>query len=139
MLVGLFLIAPVPDAAEEAKKKILGSWVVVSGENRGRPLPPEEIAALRVVITEDKFILRWSPQKSATFSYSLDPTTDPKQFDTTCLDEGFKGIVCRGIYKFEGDHLVLCKNTRGTNDRPKDYKTSVQSGFALYELKREKP
>lgn len=135
------MFAPVPGAVEsveEAKQKLTGVWRAVSAERHGFPHPPEDVDALRLVITGEKVVFKWAT-KEAVFSYRVDPSTDPKQLDMTCLNPEFKNILCRGIYKFDGDQLSICSNTRGTQDRPLDYKTSLRNGFATYVLKREKP
>lgn len=141
LLASIPLVAPMPGAVEsveEAKQTLKGSWRAVHVEDRGSPLAPGDIDALRVILTGEKIVFKWAA-KDVPFSYQLDPNTDPKQIDMTCLSKDFENILCRGIYKIEADRFVICVNTRGTPDRPKDYKTSVRSGFSRYELKREKP
>lgn len=141
VLAGIPLLALVPGAGEtvaEAKQKVKGTWRAVSVEDRGFPMPPSDIEPLRVVIAGDKVVFKWAT-KDTNFSLRLDPSSDPKEIDLTCLDGPLTNRVCRGIYKFEVDRFSFCINTRGTEDRPKEYKTTVRNGYAIYELKREKP
>jgi uncharacterized protein (TIGR03067 family) len=125
------------DEVAEERKKLVGTWVAVSGETRGEEFRPDQIGNLKVIITEDKIVVDWNQKVS--FSYTIDPTTDPKTLDKTSLDGKSKGSLCRGIYSVDGDSLVLCSNTSGTKERPKSFRTTRFSGFSLYLFKRQKP
>jgi uncharacterized protein (TIGR03067 family) len=63
----------------------------------------------------------------------LDEKTDPKGID---FNDGHSPTIL-GIYKLEGDSLVICTGAPGAR-RPKEFKTSRSSGTVLTELTRAK-
>jgi hypothetical protein len=63
--------------------------------------------------------------------FRLNPATTPRQIDlTTQFDE-----VQKGIYRFEGDQLVLCVNQAADGDRPSDFAAPAGSKNKLVTLR----
>jgi len=86
----------------------------------------------KIVITADK----WIVVRGGTPSTGSDITLDPKQ-DTPHLDLGWSGKTgTRGIYKLEGDSLIVCYTLNG--ERPTKIESPPNSNVRMMTLKRLK-
>ena len=124
------LAALADDAKDDALKKLQGTWVnAKAGEDRQS---------------------RWSFDKDglkATVGASdyagkvtLDPKGEPFPTIDVAVSEGSgdnAGKTSKGIYKFDGDRLVICVASPGGATRPSEFK-EVEGEFYLFELAKEK-
>jgi uncharacterized protein (TIGR03067 family) len=75
---------------------------------------------------------RWYAGDKAVASYTIDPTTSPKLLDVTDLLEE-KGLMAEGIYRLDGDRLVICLYAGGgVRQRPLEFATEPGSEKFLY-------
>jgi uncharacterized protein (TIGR03067 family) len=124
---------------EKELEKMQGDWVAVRSEsagfsidlNDGKGVPP-----IAMTINGDKWIATRPTQ--ATLMLMLNPTAEPKELDQKCLEGRNQGTVFLGIYKVEGDTLIVCSNSGGKT-RPTDFTTKGKPGIWLYVYKRVKP
>jgi uncharacterized protein (TIGR03067 family) len=105
-----------------------GRWLVLRNEIKKQAIPAMRG---RLFIFQEK-TFRIDTDKGSE-GYSLDEKTDPKSID---FNDGRSPAIL-GIYKLEGDSLVICTGAPGAK-RPKEFKTSRSSGTVLTELKRTK-
>jgi uncharacterized protein (TIGR03067 family) len=124
------------DAAEDAQKALQGDWQCVSGECGGQD--DRRFKELKLTVEGDRMTFRW-PTTTTTFAFTLDPSKEPKRLDRVCSEGRFKGEVCRGIYILDGDTLLLCSNTRGTDERPRAFQTAGNFAFTCLTFKRPRP
>jgi uncharacterized protein (TIGR03067 family) len=115
-------------------KAIAGKWSPVSlemgGEKRDAASEP---GALPATFKDGKVLLN----DKEIFGYKLDASTDPKIIDLTRLEDPDKDQVLEGIYKFDGEMLVICLWTgQGTKARPAEFATKAGDNFVLVTLKR---
>jgi uncharacterized protein (TIGR03067 family) len=135
LLALLALSAAVADEKTDADNKaIAGTWSPVSleiaGEKRDASSEP---GALPATFKEGKVLLN----DKEIFSYKLDASTEPKIIDLTKLEDPDKDQVLEGIYKFDGEMLVICLWTgQGTKARPAEFSTKAGDNFVLVTLKR---
>ncbi len=127
------------DAFNEAAKKDLqalqGDWILQSIEENGMKveLGDDQQAILTFKDTQWSF----PPTKQQGEVIALDPTTNPKRIDMKSTPEGREASVREGIYKLDGDSLILCLG-KGKN-RPTNFDPPKEAGTTLTTLKRVKP
>ncbi|MCS7022279.1 MAG: TIGR03067 domain-containing protein [Gemmataceae bacterium] len=117
---------PPPSSDAEA---LLGIWEVVALEAGGRPESDKNYRWTTFVFTRDKLTLREGFNPPVEFAYTLDPTTLPKTIDLTV-----RGHTARGIYKLEGDELVLCISMGGP--RPTAFTSRGRNDTEMFTLRR---
>jgi RNA polymerase sigma factor (sigma-70 family) len=120
------------DKAAKDEEKILGTWDVVSFEEGGQKAPAEAIKEAMVIFAAGGKMTAKQGEKEQEFTYELDPTKKPKEFNGT----NDKGQTVRGIYKLDGDELTICFARRG--DRPTEFVSKEDTTVVLEVLKREK-
>jgi uncharacterized protein (TIGR03067 family) len=136
VLVGLFVATRADEPMPDDKKKVEGTWMVVGFEDAGRKWEDDVLKAsgFRFELKDGKLtftIKTADPMKSKetvdSASYKLVDKTDEKGaaykgFDTTKDKDGKddKGVYEKGIYKFDGDKLMLCIAPPG-KDRPNTF------------------
>jgi uncharacterized protein (TIGR03067 family) len=145
--VAVLMLVPTaaPDAKElsaDAKKevkKLEGKWKAVKvlvGGREENPGPDEADAIVEVKGT--KFLVKGKEVLEIT---AVDPTTTPKCIDFKALiDEGelAKGSVIEGIYKLDGDNLVLAIYFEGGKQRPDKFESPENSKVIVVTLERVK-
>jgi uncharacterized protein (TIGR03067 family) len=115
------------------EKKILGTWVLVSGLDGGKKAPEERIKGARLIIAAGgKMTVENADGKVVKGTYKLDPSTSPKQFTVT----NDKGQERSGIYKLDGDTLTVCYDRSG--GPPTEFASKEGTSVVLEVLKREK-
>jgi uncharacterized protein (TIGR03067 family) len=113
------------------KEKMQGTWVLVSGERGGEPVPAEVAKDLRLVIAGNKMTLQNKDRKT-TFTFKLNPDKKPKQ-----IDVDMDGKVGKGIYQLDGDSLKIAHGELG-DARPKEFPTKKGSQLTIMVFKRQK-
>jgi uncharacterized protein (TIGR03067 family) len=126
----------IPGEAEQELEKLQGTWTAVYREFRGFGFKAGEFPAATMTIKGDKWISNVG-QKS-TFTITLNPSAQPKHFDTSCSEGPFAGKVFLGIYKLEGDTLTIVDSS-GEKERPTGFSTKDNSALKLYVFQRSKP
>jgi uncharacterized protein (TIGR03067 family) len=153
--VAVFLAAggPPDDEAKQEKKKLQGTWVMVSGEMEGEKLSAEQVKKgpkVVLVFAGDAVSLKKyargekaAPQVLFKGTFKLDPAQKPKTLDiiiTEDINENLnKGKTVPGIYELDGDTLKWCAPEPGSiGERPKEFVTKPEAKHMLSVLKREK-
>jgi len=130
LLLGLLVGADKPK--DEAK--LDGTWVVVSMLKEGKQ--DDDIKGDKVTFKDGKLNVK-NPDKNKDEqgTYKLDASAKPKTIDIMPAGSD-KAIV--GIYKVEGDKLIVCGSHEPGGTRPTEFSSKEGSGLMLVELKREK-
>lgn len=118
-----------PPAAAGDAQAILGIWEVIALEAGGRPESDKNYRWTTFVFTSDKLVLREGFNPPVEFAYMLDPAATPKAIDLI-----IRGHTARGIYKLEGDELVLCLSMGGP--RPASFSTRGRKDTEMFTLRR---
>jgi uncharacterized protein (TIGR03067 family) len=127
-------IATKEQAGTAAKQKDLdalqGKWRVERAEANGKKIDDE---AGNIVIIKGNTLDYGDEKRVAPFE--IDPTTKPKSIN---LKQRLDAFVYEGIYKIEGDTLVLClsKDIGEERKRPSEFSTKPGSLTYLIVLKR---
>jgi len=124
------------EAVDREKIALQGAWKLVSLEEQGKPRPESEFKDGRYVFLREKILEMTGDSLNFEIDYEIDPTSQPKR-----INEYFKVLtkegkesktMIRGIYKLDGDTLVICT---GASERPKTFDST---NGVLIELRREK-
>ena len=137
ILVAVLLIGIDDDKKDDKKKdedKIQGVWAVESMERDGKQAPEEEGKDIKVTFGADGKVTFKMPDKEITGTYKLDAAKKPKTITLEATDEK----TLYGIYKLEGDKLMICAAEGSADDRPTEFTTKEGSKSRLVVLKREK-
>jgi uncharacterized protein (TIGR03067 family) len=140
---------PKPDPKELEEKELKafkGSWRLVRGEARGKPLDEEQMVTKLVVF--DGHDLRMHEPKgdgkeevAEHYELALTPTATPRCIDLTVrtASNPEAGKVYYGIYELKGDTLTLCvrEDSADAKDRPKELKAG-DDGLTLLVFERVK-
>jgi serine/threonine-protein kinase len=122
-MVVVFKKASVPPTYKDDKERLQGHWVAESMDDGGQPLPPEVCAQYTLTFTGSKLqTFRVSRLDPDGMIFRLDETTQPRQIDIINKDRKAEF----GIYRFDGDRLVLCIGDDDAKDRATEF--SFQGG-----------
>jgi RNA polymerase sigma factor (sigma-70 family) len=122
----LVLFWPPAQKPRTDQELLQGTWKVSKVLFGGQEVPKEDID---MIFVGDQFTVR-AKGAANTATFRLNPTKDPKEIDVVFLA---LGVTWPGIYRLEGDHLLLCMNTQG-RERPADF---TGRRFFYYEVQRQ--
>ena len=125
---------PPADPAPDDRDRVQGLWRVVPAEiDPAAGRQPDAIirrdleGRARVRIEADWIVIaREGGGWHREFTYTLDPTADPKRIDMTETTRNGGRQHIPGIYKFDGDRLLICADTRGAGQRPTEFKGTAR-------------
>ena len=137
-MIGLLAVAALVAASasqaddKEDRDRLQGPWKAVSYEAEGST----DVLILPETFTFEfkgnAFSFPWLDVK-ITGNFKIDSAKQPKVIDLSSEDAEIGKAVC-GIYEWEGDTLKLCYG----EERPKEFKTELDSKKWVLVLKREK-
>lgn len=126
--------------AEQAMKaslsKLQGLWQFESQEEDGKPVAPRRLQRRTIFFGGNSIMIREGGEVLQAGQLTLDPET-PGAIDLKILAGPFRNITMLGIYEQKGNTLRVCYDTAG-RERPKEFKTSADSGLMVAVYKREK-
>lgn len=137
-MVGLAVMLGAPGSTEPPKKaegsSIVGEWVCTKCVADGRELPEEVRSSIKMRFTADgKFHSQFGPD-IGDGTYKADASKDPAELEFTST-KAAKGK--KGIYKVDGDLLVLCA-ADGERGRPTKFESPAGSRIFLMTFTRAK-
>jgi uncharacterized protein (TIGR03067 family) len=133
---------------KEELDRMQGKWLLAGGETDGTKLNDLVIRALgrSLTIKGDRFVATiFEGRSRAAGDYvdetqnggilKIDPARDPREIDLAYDSGPLKGQARKGIYRWEGDRLVICLRVKGT-DRPREFKTQKGDDLSLDVFKK---
>jgi uncharacterized protein (TIGR03067 family) len=123
------------DAVKEELKKLAGTWLIESGEERGKAASKEDLSrgGMRLTFSGTSVAIKINQQdKPFEGTVAIDPTQKPKHIDIKAAD-----VELRGIYSLDGDALKLCVVKEREAKRPPDFTTAKDNAHGLLVFKRE--
>lgn len=140
VLLGLALAAAAP-APKEAPKKdppsLVGEWAVESAIHGGKPEKKSGPASITFTADGKLQVREGKDAKPEELPYSHNPKKDPPEIDLTEPRGGMMGgEVMKGIYRIDGDTLLLCLSIEG--ERPTTFDSPAGSNRILVTLRRAK-
>jgi uncharacterized protein (TIGR03067 family) len=133
------LLPALATPAEEAQKKLQGTWTTTKAERDGKAA--DDVVGHRLSITGNRFQIR-SRDGDLLYegTFQVDPSTKPATFDFDHTGGALKGKTWKGIYALDGDLLTTCDNGPNPDKgRPTAFEAKAGSGHILITFKRAKP
>jgi uncharacterized protein (TIGR03067 family) len=131
---------PAGDATSDARK-LAGVWLTESADMGGASRLADVWTSKLTLIADSFALSRFAEvSKDLRGRFRLDPLTNPKaidlQVDELDLSEAWTGIkipacTVHGIYKLDGDRLVICLPTDGRQERPAGFDTKDKNVAVL--------
>ena len=135
-LIVISTLAFSPAAKANDLKDMEGTWKVESAEAGGQKVESEDLKAIVVKITGDRYEVKTKDKLDAG-TLKLDETQKPKAMDATDTEGLDAGKVVKAIYELSGDTLRVCYAMEGT-ERPTEMATKEGSPLLMLTYKREK-
>jgi uncharacterized protein (TIGR03067 family) len=113
---------------------LVGEWLIEKAVRGGHDSTPP--AGSKITFTADgRALIRDGKRgKDEPNTYTTDPKKDPPEIDIR--PRGKTETSFRGIYKLEGDSLIMCVTVEG--DRPKQFESPDASEVRLITMRRTK-
>ena len=125
---------PDDKAAQEELKKLAGDWNCTASEFGGEKAPEAAYKGLTMTIKGDTFKVLADGKVIDEGTVKIDPTKNPKTLD---LDSSkTKQPRIRGIYKLDGDKLLICYGA--SNERPTEFASKKGTMLSLDTYERKK-
>jgi uncharacterized protein (TIGR03067 family) len=138
LIFALILVASRLGAEGEKQddtQKFQGEWTPFSIELDSKSYPEDIVKNSKLIIKGNEYIQTLAGQER-TYRFKLDPAKNPKEIDLT--RESSPKDVIKGIYKFDGDKLVVCRALTSGVERPKEFKSTDRIGISEYKRKEKK-
>ena len=126
------------DEGDPTPKGLLGTYTIVTGEDSGQPVPPEEIEGTKVRITPDIIVSTDKDGKEIYVAkFNIETNTKPWKIAMTVSGgpHGDRGRHATGIIELEGDTVRLAYAVEG-GVMPTSFKTAVGTKQNAFVLKR---
>jgi uncharacterized protein (TIGR03067 family) len=130
-----------PAQIEREHQLLNGEWEIVSykddGETLGMGLLKNKIVKDgHIKISSRSFqVINPETNESRVTPFRVNPATLPKQISVTTRDDRVAG----GIYRFEGDNLIVCLESFPDSGYPSDFEADAGSNRTLIKLKMVDP
>ncbi len=129
-------------ASEKDKEKMEGTWQVTAMEMGGIEAPKDMVEKGKplMIFSGDKVTMDMpagpKERKKDEGTFTIDASKEPKTITMTPTKESKDQKVMKGIYKFDGDTLIICGTEE--KDAPKEFKSPKDSKVMMLTLKKEK-
>ena len=131
LILGTWLILPFARAAEEAQKKLQGSWAATKAERDGKAA--DDVVGHRLSFTGNRFQIA-SKDGKPIYAGTIRVGSSAKPAEGT-----LKGKTWKGIYGLDADTLRICDNAPNLDKgRPGAFEAKSGSGYVLVTFTRAK-
>jgi uncharacterized protein (TIGR03067 family) len=139
LILGTWLVPAFAQPAEEAQKKLQGTWTATKAERDGKAA--DDVVGNRLSFNGNRFrILSKDDKPLYAGTVRVDPSVKPAAIDFDHTDGALKGKAWKGIYVLDGDTLMTCDNAPNLDKRrPAAFEAKSGSGYVLITFKRAKP
>jgi|SRR4051812_12821281 uncharacterized protein (TIGR03067 family) len=97
----------------KASDNLIGTWTCVSAVIDGKTLPPENVAALRLTLTANRYKTEKASEVLFDSTYSIDTTQEPNQIDMLGTEGELTGKQAQGIFSVNTGTLRICYTMPG--------------------------
>ncbi len=133
-------LAPAPGkAADKSHNQLQGTWTAIKAERDGKAA--DDIVGHRMSFTRNRFQINSKDGKRLYMGIvRLNPKAKPAVIDFEHTGGVLRKKVWNGIYKLDGDTLIICDNAPNLKKaRPTAFAAKSGSGYILITFKRTKP
>ena len=139
LILATGLVPAFAQPAEEAQKKLQGTWTARRAERDGKAA--DDVLGNRLSFTGNRFRIQ---SRDGKLLYSgtvrVDPGAKPATIDFEHTEGAQKGKAWKGIYTLDGDTLTVCDNAPNLDKgRPAAFEANSGSGYVLITFRRAKP
>ena len=134
----VLLIAATTLAADkpEELKALEGTWILDAATLDGRA-HGADFEGMKLTLKGGEYTIEFA-ENSDRGTFTIDPAKSPKWIDIKTGAKGpFKGLTLPGIYKLDGEKLVLCCHADG-KVRPAEFGAQSKTRNMLLTYRREK-
>ena len=117
-------------------EKTDGVWELASMEVNGETVPSEAYRDWKLTVTEQKYSVDKNGEVDEG-TFSVDTAKSPKQMDIRPETGSGVGQTIPAIYEINGDTMRVCYAVEDGASRPKNFKTTPNSGSVLINYKRK--
>lgn len=138
LILGTVLMPAFAQPAEEAQKKLQGTWTATNAEREGKVA--EDVVGHRLSFSGTRFQIQSKDGRTLyQGTFRVDPSTKPAAIDFEHTEGVLKGKAWKGIYTLDGDTLTTCDNGPNPDKgRPAAFKAKTGSGHIFITFKRAK-
>jgi uncharacterized protein (TIGR03067 family) len=138
LLLGTGLVPAFALHAEDAQKKLQGTWAATKAERDGKAA--DDVVGHRLSFTGNRFQIRSRDGKTLyEGTFRVDAKTKPATIDFEHTKGDLKGKSWKGIYALDGDTLTVCDNAPDLDKgRPTAFEAKTGSGHVLVTFERAK-
>lgn len=134
------VLAPAAEPDDPDAKAIVDTWTITKGEKGGAT--QDKADSKGEFRFKDGAVQIVAGEQDATYGYELRPSKDPAKRPSeidlrTKLPKGAGGVVLGGIYRLDGDDLVIALSL-APFPRPTEFKTERDTTVMVFTLKRKK-
>jgi uncharacterized protein (TIGR03067 family) len=139
LILGTELVPVFAQPAEEAQKKLQGTWTATQAERDGKVA--DDVIGNRLSFAGNRFQIQSKDGKPLYAGTALvNPSAKPAAIDFEHTEGAVKGSAWKGIYALDGDTLRICDNAPNLGKgRPAAFEATKGSGYVLITFKRAKP
>jgi uncharacterized protein (TIGR03067 family) len=139
LILATGLVPAFAHRAEEAQKKLQGTWAATRAERDGKAA--DDVVGHQLSFTGNRFQIRSRDGKLLyEGTFGVDATTKPSAIDFEHTEGALKGKMWKGIYALDGDTLTTCDNAPNLDKgRPAAFEAKTGSGHICITFKRAKP
>lgn len=139
LILGTGLMLAFAQPAEDAQKKLQGTWTATRAERDGKAAA--DVVGHRLSFTGNRFQIQSEDGKPLyAGTVRVDPSTQPAAIDFAHTEGTLKGQAWQGIYALDGDTLTVCDNAPNLDKgRPAAFEATSGSGYVLITFKRAQP
>jgi uncharacterized protein (TIGR03067 family) len=139
-LIALFGLV-LPLVAEHPKEptdqeRLQGEWVLVGLDVREESVPAKKLAGTTLVIKKDRYTTIVK-KKEYPVTFTLDQKQDPKHINMLIPDDSGAPQLSKGIYKIEGDKLIICRGQAPGGERPRNFVSSATNDVFVVTWERK--
>jgi uncharacterized protein (TIGR03067 family) len=139
VLLGTGLVLAFAPPAEDAQKRLQGTWTATQAARDGHAA--EDVVGHRLSLTGHRFQIQAEDgQLLYAGTVRVDPSATPAAIDFEHTEGALKGQAWQGIYALEGDTLTVCDNAPNLDQgRPAAFEAPSGSGYVLITFTRATP